>query len=273
MKRTIAYLLVISLAFAGTANAQLFKKKKKKEDVPAVPVKIMVNDVDSMSYSLGVNVGGDFIKNLKTIPGGKYNVDLLIKGFDTAMKGDSTLLNKEMAAEYFKNYITKAQQKDIEQKKSEGEKFLSDNAKKDSVITTASGLQYKVLVDKAGPKPQPQDTVEVNYEGFLADGTKFDSSIDRGKPVTFPLNQVIPGWTEGVQLMSVGSKYKFFVPYKLGYGERGAGSVIPPYSTLIFNVELLGIKPYKTPAPEVKPVETTAPKTKATKIAKSKTKK
>jgi FKBP-type peptidyl-prolyl cis-trans isomerase len=175
------------------------------------------------------------------------------------MKGDSTLLTKEIATEYFKNYITKAQAKDIEEKKAAGEKFLIENKTKDSVMTTASGLQYKILVQKDGPKPIATDTVKVNYQGFLLDGTKFDSSIDRGEPISFPLNGVIPGWTEGVQLMSVGSKYKFFVPYKLGYNEKGAGAVIPPFATLIFEVELLDIKPFKAPVVKVKPAETVAP--------------
>ncbi len=246
MKKTVLILVAISLAFATTANAQLFKSKKKKEvAVATVPVKVLTNDVDSMSYALGMNVGGDFVKNIKGIPGGKYNIDLLIKGFATAMKGDSTILTKEFATEYFKNYITKAQTADANEKKAAGEKFLAENKLKDSIQTTNSGLQYKVLVAKEGLKPHANDTVTVNYQGWLLDGTKFDSSVDRGKPISFPLNQVIPGWTEGVQLMTVGSKYKFFVPYQLGYGEKGAGGVIPAYSTLIFEVELLDIKPFK----------------------------
>ena len=245
MKKTVLVLAAISLVFATTEA-----KSKKPEKTNLVPVKVLVNDVDSMSYSLGLNVGSDFSKNLKAIPGGKSNIDLLILGFTTAMKGDSSLMKPEVAMEFFKNYIAKAQTKDAEVKKSSGDKFLADNKTKDSVITTASGLQYKVLVAKEGPKPQATDSVKVHYQGFLIDGTKFDSSVDRGAPITFPLNQVIPGWTEGVQLMSVGSKYKFFVPYTLGYGEKGAGNgAIPGFSTLIFEVELLDIKPAKQIAP------------------------
>lgn len=259
MKKTILILAAISMVFAST-DAQLTKTKKKKnadKDV-VVQANILTNAVDSMSYALGMNVGTDFAKNLKGIPGGQSNIDLLIKGFSTAMKGDSALMKTEQAAEYFKNFITTAQAKAAEIKKAEGEKFLTENKTKDSVKTTASGLQYKVLVATEGPKPQATDTVKVHYQGFLVNGTKFDSSIDRGEPISFPLNQVIPGWTEGVQLMSVGSKYKFFVPYTLGYGERGAGNgVIPAYATLIFEVELLDIKPFKEPAPkiEIKAVE------------------
>ncbi|MDP4239782.1 MAG: FKBP-type peptidyl-prolyl cis-trans isomerase [Bacteroidota bacterium] len=257
MKKTVLILAAISLVFAS-AEA---KDKKQIKPISQVPVKVLVNDVDSMSYALGLNVGTDFARNLKAIPGGKSNTDLLIKGFATAMKGDSALMKPEAAMEFFKGYITKAQAKDAEVKKTAGEKFLAENKTKDSVITTASGLQYKVLVAGNGAKPQATDSVKVNYQGFLIDGTKFDSSVDRGEPITFPLNQVIPGWTEGVQLMSVGSKYKFFVPYKLGYGEKGAGNgAIPGYSTLIFEVELLGIKPLKQVAPVADTKQPVAPK-------------
>ena len=141
--------------------------------------------------------------------------------------------------------------KELEAKKGAGEKFLAENKTKEGVNTTASGLQYQVLVPAEGPKPKATDSVEVHYQGFLLDGTKFDSSVDRGEPITFPLNQVIPGWTEGVQLMSVGSKYKFFVPYTLGYGDQGTpnGGPIPGYATLIFEVQLLKIKPVVEVAP------------------------
>src|ERR1035437_3851462 len=253
MKKTVLILAAISLVFA-TSEA----KSKKPEKKVQAPVNVLVNDVDTMSYALGLNVGTDFAKNLKAIPGGKSNIELLIKGFSTAMRGDSSLLKPEVAMEFFKNYISKAQAKDANVKKGAGEKFLAENKTKDSVVTTASGLQYKVIVAKEGPKPHATDSVKVHYQGFLIDGTKFDSSVDRGQPITFPLNQVIPGWTEGVQLMSVGSKYKFFVPYTLGYGEKGAGNgAIPGFSTLIFEVELLDIKPFKEPTTkvEIKTVE------------------
>ncbi|MEI6554789.1 MAG: FKBP-type peptidyl-prolyl cis-trans isomerase [Paludibacter sp.] len=258
MKKTILILAAVSMIFAS-ADAQLFKAKAKKAAPVAAPVKVFTNDVDSMSYALGINVGTDFAKNLKGIPGGKSNIDLIIKGFNTAMKGDSALMKPEVAMEFFKNYITKAQTKDSEAKKSVGEKFLTDNKTKDGVVTTASGLQYQVLVAKDGPKPAATDTVKVHYTGTLVDGTKFDSSIDRGEPISFPLNQVIPGWTEGVQLMSVGSKYKFVIPYNLGYGEKGSGP-IPAFSTLIFEVELLDIKKFKESAPKVELKEVQQPK-------------
>ena len=249
---------ILIIAAIGTIFVSAVAKDKKIKNAPViVPVNVLTNDVDSMSYALGMNVGTDFAKNLKGIPGGKSNIDLLIKGFTVAMKGDSTLINPVVATEFFKNYIAKAQAKDTEVKKAAGEKYLAENKTKEGVQSTASGLQYQVLVAKDGPKPNATDTVKVHYTGTLIDGTKFDSSVDRGEPISFPLNQVIPGWTEGVQLMSVGSKYKFFIPYALGYGEKGAGNgAIPGYSTLIFEVELLDIKPFKeAPKVEVKPVE------------------
>ena len=126
--------------------------------------------------------------------------------------------------------------------KAAGEQFLAENAKREGVKTTASGLQYEVLEATIGQKPKATDTVRVHYEGTLIDGTVFDSSYKRGESIAFPLNGVIKGWTEGLQLMSVGSKYKFFIPYQLAYGERGAGASIPPYAALIFTVELLGIE-------------------------------
>ena len=126
--------------------------------------------------------------------------------------------------------------------KEEGEKFLAENGKREGVQTTASGLQYEVLESSIGQKPKATDKVKVHYEGTLIDGTVFDSSYKRGEPISFPLNGVIKGWTEGLQLMSIGSKYKFFIPYQLAYGERGAGASIPPYAALIFTVELLGIE-------------------------------
>ncbi len=126
--------------------------------------------------------------------------------------------------------------------KEEGEKFLAENAKREGVKVTASGLQYEVMEATLGQKPKATDTVKVHYEGTLIDGTVFDSSYKRGESISFPLNGVIKGWTEGLQLMSVGSKYKFFIPYQLAYGERGAGASIPPYAALIFTVELLGIE-------------------------------
>ena len=125
--------------------------------------------------------------------------------------------------------------------KEEGEKYLKENAKKEGVITTPSGLQYQVLKEGNGKKPTAKDSVKCHYEGFLIDGTVFDSSVQRGEPAVFGLQQVIAGWTEGLQLMQEGGKYRFFIPYRLAYGEGGAGAMIPPFATLIFDVELIEV--------------------------------
>lgn len=150
--------------------------------------------------------------------------------------GEKELNYEEFKAgiDFVMNMSTKA--------KEEGEKFLAENGKREGVKTTASGLQYEVLEATLGQKPKATDSVKVHYEGTLIDGTVFDSSYKRGEPISFPLSGVIKGWTEGLQLMSVGSKFKFFIPYQLAYGERGAGGSIPPYAALIFTVELLGIE-------------------------------
>lgn len=148
---------------------------------------------------------------------------------------------KELNYDEFKQGVAFVMEASTKAKEA-GEKFLADNAKRPEVKTTASGLQYVVIEQTLGQKPKATDKVRVHYEGTLIDGTVFDSSYKRGESITFGLNQVIKGWTEGLQLMSVGSKYKLYIPYELGYGAQGAGGSIPPYAALIFTVELLGIE-------------------------------
>ena len=147
-------------------------------------------------------------------------------------------MNGEIAGEYIQNTMNNIKYGNV---KEDGEKFLAENALKEGVTVTESGLQYEVIKMGRGKKPTAADNVKVHYHGTLIDGTVFDSSVDRGEPITFGLNQVIAGWTEGVQLLPVGSKFRFYIPQELGYGAQNAGS-IPPYSTLIFEVELLGIE-------------------------------
>ena len=199
------------------------------------------SDVDSVSYAIGVSTGLGYKENLKTLPGAEANVDALIAGFVQAIKGDSTKMNMEEAREYMQKYFVEASAKEANKTKEEGEKFLADNKTQSGVITTESGLQYQVITEGTGAKPTAEDHVKVHYTGTLLDGTKFDSSIDRGEPAEFPVSQVIKGWTEGLQLMPVGSKYIFWIPSDLAYGDRGAGQVIKPDSTLKFEVELLEI--------------------------------
>lgn len=166
------------------------------------------------------------------------NFELIKLGFINGMYEYDSQMNAQEASTYIENTMNQIKYGDT---KAEGEKFLEANKLKEGVITTESGLQYEVITMGKGKKPAATDRVKVHYHGTLIDGTVFDSSVDRGEPITFGLNQVIPGWTEGLQLMPVGSKFRFYIPQELGYGAREAGS-IPPYSTLIFEVELLGIE-------------------------------
>jgi FKBP-type peptidyl-prolyl cis-trans isomerase len=156
------------------------------------------------------------------------------------MKG-KTIFTPEQADQIVRSELQKNSRKKIQPVIDEGNKFLAENAKKPGVKKTASGLQYEVLVLGNGPKPSDTSVVKVHYSGFLLNGKPFDSSVERGEPATFPLGNVIRGWTEGVQLMPVGSKFKFYIPYQLGYGEQGSGEAIPGGSALIFEVELLEI--------------------------------
>ncbi|MBQ7191997.1 MAG: FKBP-type peptidyl-prolyl cis-trans isomerase [Paludibacteraceae bacterium] len=163
---------------------------------------------------------------------------LIKQGFINGLYGDESQFTREQASEYVQNTMNTLRYGDT---KAEGEQFLMENKMREGVQVTESGLQYEVLKQGKGQRPEATDKVKVHYHGTLIDGTVFDSSVDRGEPATFGLNQVIPGWTEGLQLMTVGSKYKFYIPQELGYGSRNAGS-IPPFSTLIFEVELLSIE-------------------------------
>ena len=194
--------------------------------------------MDKISYALGLSLG----QNMKSSGVKSLEYNDLIQGIKTIMEGTKPAIGFDEAQRVLDTFFTELEQKAAGAAKEAGERFLAENAKREGVKTTASGLQYEVLEATIGQKPKATDTVRVHYEGTLPDGTVFDSSYRRGEPISFALNQVIKGWTEGLQLMSVGSKYKLYIPYKLGYGERGAGASIPPYSALVFTVELLGIE-------------------------------
>lgn len=198
--------------------------------------------VDSASYAIGIANGSMFKQNLDGMPGGPVNVDDLLAGFEAALKNDTTgaKMTMEEAQTFLNTYFVEAQAKEAQKSKEEGEKFLAENKTKDGVFTTESGLQYKVETEGTGAKPTKEDKVKVHYTGTLLDGTKFDSSVDRGEPAEFGVTQVIPGWTEILQIMPVGSKYTIWVPSELGYGERGTRG-IKPNSTLKFEIELLDI--------------------------------
>lgn len=188
----------------------------------------------------------------------EIELDAFIQGIKDGLKGEAQIEEKDMN-EIFKEFFQGVRERleakrkaQGEKNKAEGEEWLKENAKKPGVTVTASGLQYQVLTEGTGPKPAPTDMVTVQYVGTLIDGKEFDSSYKRGEPARFPLNRVIPGWTEGLQLMSKGAKYKFFIPANLGYGERGQGSLIEPNAVLIFEVELLDFEPATTPASPIK---------------------
>jgi FKBP-type peptidyl-prolyl cis-trans isomerase FklB len=197
----------------------------------------ITNEIDSVSYSLGVNIG----ENIKA-----QFPDIDLNNFETAIK--DVLDNKKEpkisganAQKVIQDFFKKQQAEASESVIEEGKKFLTDNAKRNEVTTLESGLQYEILKTGEGPMPSLNDQVTTHYHGTLIDGTVFDSSVDRGEPATFPVSGVIKGWTEALQLMSVGSKWKLFVPYDLAYGERGAGPQIGPFTTLVFEVELIKI--------------------------------
>ena len=208
---------------------------------------------DKVSYSLGLNIGFNLGRQNISI-----NPDVLTAGIKDAIAGKPQLttdqVKETMAA--FEKDMTEKQKVAGEKNAAEGTKFLEENKKKEGVKTTASGLQYKSIKEGTGAQPKGNDTVTVNYRGTLINGTEFDSSYKRGQPATFPLNGVIKGWTEGLQLMKAGSKYQLFIPPNLAYGDRAVGPDISANSTLIFDVELIGVKPAEagpTPAPSPSP--------------------
>ena len=198
----------------------------------------LITELDSVSYSLGVNIGGNLKKSsFEDI--NLYNFEAGIK--DVLEKEVEPKISDNQAQAIINSYFSKKQQKESESVIEEGVNYLRENAKRKGVTTLPSGLQYEVINDGTGPKPTIEDNVTTHYHGTLIDGTVFDSSVDRGEPASFPVGGVIKGWTEALQLMAVGSKWKLYVPYDLAYGERGAGPQIGPYSTLIFEVELISI--------------------------------
>lgn len=194
--------------------------------------------MDKISYALGLSLG----QNLMGSGVEALSYEDLAQGIKDVLEKRTPQISYQEAQTVLNQFFAELEQRVASAAKEAGEKFLAENAKREGVKTTASGLQYEVLEATIGQKPKATDKVKVHYEGKLTSGTVFDSSYQRGEPITFGLNQVIAGWTEGLQLMSIGSKYRFYIPYQLGYGAQGAGATIPPYSALIFTVELLGIE-------------------------------
>ena len=229
MKRLVTVVLGVAL-IAAQANAE--------------EKMVLKSDKDKVSYSIGVNIGQSLKRD-----GVDVNTDAFAKGLKDALSGSKPLMTdneRQQTMEAFSKELRAKQEKKASaasaENKKEGEAFLAANKKKAGVKTTPSGLQYKVIKEGTGKKPSATSTVTVHYRGTLIDGTEFDSSYKRNEPTTFPLNGVIAGWTEGLQLMKEGAKYQFFIPSNLAYGDRGAPPQIGPGATLIFEVELLKVK-------------------------------
>ncbi len=247
IKKPIIAIACLSLLAACSQQTEV-KKAEVKEAAPAGLQ--LDNDNAKLSYAIGMDIGMS-LKSLKT----DLDRAALEAAINDRLDGSKLKLSEEDAGKAKQAFFKKQAEARASEQKAAGEKnkadgaaFLADNGKKKGVTTTKSGLQYEVLKQGDGAKPKATDKVTVNYRGTLIDGTEFDSSYKRGQPVTFPLNGVIKGWTEGVQLMSVGSKYKFVLPSDLAYGPRGAGPKIGPDSVLVFEVELISIGDAKTAA-------------------------
>jgi FKBP-type peptidyl-prolyl cis-trans isomerase len=252
MRKTLILPAALLVAAAAVAVAQQSGAPAQKPAAqPASQAGKPTSVQDRASYVIGYNLGRTLKQNDV-----QASIDLINKGLHDGLTGEKGMMtDEEMQAtmqEFQKQVVA---QQEVKQKalgdknKADGEAFLAKNKTKTGVKTTASGLQYEVEREGTGPMPKATDTVSVNYLGTLMDGTKFDSSYDRKEPATFVLNQVIAGWTEGVQLMKVGAKYKFYIPASLGYGEKGAGNVIGPNAPLVFEVELLSIGQPDAPKP------------------------
>ena len=200
--------------------------------------------MDKLSYALGLGIG----RQLAQMGATDLNVDDFAAAIKDVLAGSELKVADSEAQALVQDFFRKQEEKANaamaekgKKAKAEGEQYLADNASKEGVITLPSGLQYMVIKEGNGQKPKATDKVKCHYEGFLIDGTVFDSSVQRGEPAVFPLNQVIAGWTEGLQLMQEGAKYRFFIPYNRAYGEHGAGAMIPPFAALIFDVELIEV--------------------------------
>ena len=200
--------------------------------------------MDKVSYALGMGIG----QQLTDMGAKQLNIDDFAQAIKDVLAGKTPALTAAEANQTVQTFFAEQEKKQraaaaerFKTQKESGEKYLAENGKKEGVITLPSGLQYQVLKEGNGRKPKATDQVKCHYEGMLVDGTLFDSSLQRGEPATFPLNGVIAGWTEGLQLMQEGAKYRFFIPSHLGYGERGAGQSIPPFAALIFDVELIEV--------------------------------
>ncbi|MDD2317591.1 MAG: FKBP-type peptidyl-prolyl cis-trans isomerase [Desulfobacterales bacterium] len=239
MKQILCAVLAVFLVTVGCTAEEKKAEVKKAE---------LSSPKDKVSYGIGMNIGRNFSQQEFDV-----NPDILAQGIKDVLAGGQTLMTEEEARTTLMNFQQEmaakqqAKLKELAEKnRLAGEAFMAENARKEGVVTLPSGLQYKVLVEGTGKTPGQDDTVTVNYRGTLIDGKEFDSSYKRGEPATFPIEGVIPGWTEALQLMKEGAKWQLFIPSALAYGESGAGPDITPNSSLIFEVELISIQPKET---------------------------
>lgn len=245
---------LVAIAMVSVFGCQ----EAKKEEAVEAQAPVLEAEIDKQAYGLGASIGMYMERNLAEHEklGLALNKELIVKGFVESLEGKSQLPQEEIQALLMSldKQMKEKQQaqiaKQAEDALAEGQKYLEENAKREGVMTTESGIQYEIITPAEGEKPTATDTVKVHYTGTLINGEKFDSSVDRGQPAVFPLNRVISGWTEGVQLMSVGAKYKFTIPSDLAYGPMGNPPRIPGNSVLNFEIELLEIQKPE-PAPEV----------------------
>ncbi|MCK9254519.1 MAG: FKBP-type peptidyl-prolyl cis-trans isomerase [Bacteroidales bacterium] len=230
--KNISFLLIMTAVLISTTWSC---KSQNKVDNKKID---LTSKVDSASYAIGVQIGANFAQQgLDSL----MNINLILEGIKDQIAKNAKIDIAE-TDQIIQEFFSEMQKSQSAGKLEEGENFLKENGKREGVTTTPSGLQYEVITMGEGEKPNATSTVKVNYRGTLLDGTEFDSSYARNEPISFPLNGVIKGWTEGLQYMPVGSKFKFYIPWDLAYGERGAGQLIGPYETLIFEVELLSIE-------------------------------
>lgn len=225
--------LLVLPAFSQTKPAP----KSKPAVKAAAGTSVLKSKIDSVSYGIGLNIAD----NLKAQGLENINAALLTKAIQDVLKNQKLVLSKEQSDMSISNYLQKLKAEKFAKNREAGEKFLAENKTKPGIVTLPSGLQYQILKAGDGPKPTINDKVKTHYHGTLIDGTVFDSSVERGEPISFPVSGVIKGWTEALQLMPVGSKWKLFIPADLAYGDRQAGPKIGPGSALVFDVELLEI--------------------------------
>jgi FKBP-type peptidyl-prolyl cis-trans isomerase len=232
MRKNLIYLPVVFLMIIGMSCQQSGSVQNVNLETEA----------DSAGYAIGILVGTNNKQQVENAPGGAdINLDAMVAAFSAASKGEEGAMTTEEADQIIRRFFEAAGEKEGQLNLEAGNAFLEENKSREGINTTASGLQYEIITEGTGPKPSADDRVRVHYHGTLIDGTVFDSSVERGEPAVFGVGQVIPGWTEALQLMPVGSKWKIYVPSDLAYGERGAGADIGPNTTLIFEVELLEI--------------------------------